>query len=67
MILLKGGIMNQYQKPISDIKARDVRKLSQPIEGYYDPEQHRINAKHVLDNVWVWFCIVAMLILAVAL
>jgi hypothetical protein len=61
-------MMNTQRKTfINEMNARDVRKLSQPIEGYYDPEQHPINAKHFLDNVWMWFCIIAMLILSVAL
>jgi hypothetical protein len=55
--------MNTQRKTfINQIKAKDVRKLSQPIEGTYDPMQHRINAKNTIDNVWVGIAIVGMLI-----
>ena len=56
-------MMNKQRKTfINEIKAKDVRKLTQPIEGTYDLKKNSIDAKNTLDNVWVGIAIVGMLI-----
>ena len=63
VILLNGGTMNTQRKTfMNEIKAKDVRKLTQPIEGYYHPMPRRTEVKKIMDSILWSVCIVGMLI-----
>ncbi len=61
---ITSGYLDLRNTPIAQDVAVFARNTTK-IEGEYDPMQHRINARNILDNVWLWIAIIGMIICCV--